>query len=247
MDDISHLRIVEIGDKPFVKLALPHQVTYFSTWADDDAQRVAADGNAVVSLHSLAALCRALREPATSLVVCHPTFFSPWHWRWITRTVFDRRMWRRSAAFVRGMGPQVLRWPISAPIAILDQTDIPLINRNNFFLVDRCRVYFKRELPPDRWRLFLKTGHANLPTPRFSSRCKRGRVSQKFGQPIRERHPAAFPEGAEAGCSLGVAPPTALSSCFSSSSSVFLSVGRWSDFSELDDFSTLMMTLRRFK
>src|SRR6202007_1091700 len=54
-----------------------------------------------------------------------------------------------------------------APIAIVDHEDLPVINRNNFFLLDRCRIYFKRELPPDRWRLFLKTGHANLPTPRF--------------------------------------------------------------------------------
>jgi hypothetical protein len=36
-----------------------------------------------------------------------------------------------------------------------------------FLSADRCRIYFKRELPPDRWRLFLKTGHPNLPTPRF--------------------------------------------------------------------------------
>jgi hypothetical protein len=77
------------------------------------------------------------------------------------------------------MGPQVLRWPISAPIAILDQTDLPLINRNNFFLLDCCRVYFKRELPPDRWRLFLKTGHANLPTPRFRlSKRQQARIAK---------------------------------------------------------------------
>ena len=34
-------------------------------------------------------------------------------------------------------------------------------------LLDRCHAYFKRELPVDRWRVFLKTAHANLPTPRF--------------------------------------------------------------------------------
>jgi hypothetical protein len=167
MADIAHRRIVEIGDKPFVKRGLPDQVTYFSTWADDDPRRLKADGSSVVSLRTLAVLCRALRAPETDLVVCHPTFFSPWHWRWTMRALFDRRTLRRSVSFVRTMGPQVLRWPISAPIAVLDQTDLPLINRNNFFLLDRCRIYFKRELPPDRWRLFMKTGHANLPTPRF--------------------------------------------------------------------------------
>jgi Glycosyl transferases group 1 len=167
MEDLSRRRIVEIGDKPFIKRALPDQVMYFSTWPDDDARTLSSDGSRVVSPATLGSLWRLLREPETSLVVCHPTFFSPWHWRWITRALFGQRVLRRSRSFLRTIGPQVLRWRFAAPIAILDHEDLPLINRNNFFLLDRCRVYFKRELPPDRWRLFLKTGHANLPTPRL--------------------------------------------------------------------------------
>src|SRR5262249_15154743 len=167
MEDLSGLRIVEIGDKPFIKRALPNQVAFFSTWPDDDARILSADGGRVASPLGLRALWCVLREPGTSLVVCHPTFSSPWHWRWITRALFDRRALRRSSSFLRAMGPQLLRWRLAAPIAILDHEDLPVINRNNFFLLDRCRIYFKRELPPDRWRLFLKTGHANLPTPRF--------------------------------------------------------------------------------
>jgi hypothetical protein len=167
MEDFSRRRIVEIGDKPFIKHALPDQVTYFSTWPDDDMRKLSDDGSRVVSLSTLETLWRVLREPETSLVVCHPTFSSPWHWRWVARALFDRRVLHRSRSFLRAMGPQVLRWRLAAPIAILDHEDLPVINRNNFFLLDRCRVYFKRELPPDRWRLFLKTGHPNLPTPRF--------------------------------------------------------------------------------
>ncbi len=167
MEDLSGGRIVEIGDKPFIKRALPDRVAYFSTWPDDDMRIPSPDGSRVVSPGALGTLWRVLREPETSLVVCHPTFSSPWHWRWITRALFDRRVLHRSSSFLRAMGPQVLRWRLAAPIAIVDHEDLPVINRNNFFLLDRCRIYFKRELPPDRWRLFLKTGHANLPTPRF--------------------------------------------------------------------------------
>jgi hypothetical protein len=167
MEDLSRLRIVEIGDSPFIKNALPAQVSYFSTWLDDDARKLASEGNRAVSLATMPALWRLLRDPETALVVCHPTYFSPWSWRWILRTLFDRRILRGSLPVARAMGPQFLRWPCAAPIAILDREDLPVVNRNNFFLLDRCRVYFKRELPPDRWRVFMKTGHANLPTPRF--------------------------------------------------------------------------------
>lgn len=162
----SHLRIVEIGEKPFIQQAFPDEVRYFSTWPDGNASPSSAAENSG-SLDTLAGLMRALSEPGLSLVVCHPTFFSPWHWRRIMRMLFDRNMLHRTLSFPRAIGPQLLRWRVAAPIAILDHEDIPVINRNNFFLLDRCAVYFKRELPPDRWRLFLKTGHANLPTPRF--------------------------------------------------------------------------------
>jgi hypothetical protein len=196
MQDFSRLRIVEIGDKPFIKQAFPDQVAYFSTWPEDDARTLSTDGSCIVSLATLGNLWRVLREPETSLVVCHPTFFSPWHWRWMTRALFDRRILRRSVPFLQAMGPQVLRWRVTAPIAILDHEDLPIINRNNFFLLDRCRIYFKRELPPDRWRLFLKTGHANLPTPRFREAARhRARIDKlrpiSLGLPLSA--PTPFP------------------------------------------------------
>jgi hypothetical protein len=179
MQDLSRLRIVEIGDSPYIKQAFPNQVAFFSTLPDGDKRRQADDESSVVPLSTLRALWRAVREPETSLVVCHPTFFSPWHWRWITRALFDRRALRRLASFPRRMGPQILRWRITAPVVIWDHEDFPLINRNSFFLLDRCRLYFKRELPPDRWRLFLKTGHANLPTARFRKSARhRARIDK---------------------------------------------------------------------
>jgi hypothetical protein len=83
--------------------------------------------------------------------------------------VFNRRALGGHVPLVRAFGPQLLRGTTHAAIAIVDQDDLPVINRSNFFLLDRCTTYFKRELPVDRWRLFLKTGHVNLPTPRFRS------------------------------------------------------------------------------
>lgn len=162
----SALKIIEIGDKPFVKSALPDETAYFSTAfvpppADPD------NGFHVVSVATMPLLLRVLQDHETSLIVCHPTFFSPWHWRWISRALFNRRTLRGHIPLVRAFGPQLLRGDVGAPIAVVDQDDFPLINRSNLFLLDRCTAYFKRELPADRWRVFLKTAHANLPSHRF--------------------------------------------------------------------------------
>lgn len=159
------LRIVEIGEKPFVKTAFPDQTTYFCTAVIPPS--VFAEGSHLVSVRTLPLLRRMLRDKATSLIVCHPTFFSPWHWRWISRALFHRRVLQGHVPLVRAFGPQMLRVGAGAPIAVIDQDDFPLINRGNMFLLDRSTAYFKRELPADRWRVFLKTAHANLPSHRF--------------------------------------------------------------------------------
>src|SRR6185437_8312425 len=69
----------------------------------------------------------------------------------------------------RALGPELLRRPAHAKLIVLDHEDLPLINRDNLFLLDRCDLWFKRELPADRWRVFTRTAHAQLPTPRFRS------------------------------------------------------------------------------
>ncbi len=170
---LSSLKIVEIGG-PFLKDALPDRTTYFSTSfvaPEADPHK----GVYPVSLRTLPLLARMVRDPSTSLIVCHPTFYAPWHWRWLSRAVFDRRTLQGHLPIARMFGPQVLRFGANAPVAVLDLEDLPVIQRSHVFLLDRARVYFKRELPPDYWRLFLKTAHANLPTPRFrrSQRQKR--------------------------------------------------------------------------
>ena len=60
MQDLSGLRIVEIGEKPFMKQALPHQTMFFSTWPDEDERKLVDDQNYVVSLANLKALWRVL-------------------------------------------------------------------------------------------------------------------------------------------------------------------------------------------
>lgn len=159
----ASLRIIEIGDKPFVKAGFPDETLYFATKPFAPTDIDPATGHPL----SLRGLARALHDPATSLVVCHPTTFAPWDPRWLSRTIFSRRMLRGEFPLLPALGPQLLRRNIAAPIAIVDTDDYPLIDRQNLFLLDRCTRFFKRELPADRWKLFLRTAHARLPTPRF--------------------------------------------------------------------------------
>jgi hypothetical protein len=165
MRDFSKLRFVEIG-APWIKTAFPQQTLCFSTI---HGRRDADPENGLynISLTTLPKLHQALRDPDISMVVCRPVFYPVWHWQWISRELVSRRALRGDSRVLGALGAQLLRLPIGAPIAVLDTEDYPAINRDRLFLLSRCRRYFKRELPPDRWRLLMGTAHPNLPSRRF--------------------------------------------------------------------------------
>ena len=153
--------IVEIGPRPYVTSAFAGESLFFST--EGETQPLAG----IETLSSLAALGGALTGRDVELIVCHPTFSSPFGLRHWSRTLFSRRFIEGRAALGRPFAPQLLRRRRPAPLVVIDHEDLPVINRDNLFLLDACDLFFKRELPVDYWRVFLKTAHANLPTPRF--------------------------------------------------------------------------------
>jgi glycosyltransferase involved in cell wall biosynthesis len=165
MRDFSKLKFVEIG-MPWIKTVFPQQTQCFSTV---HTRRTADPDNGLhnISPRTLPKLHRALRAPDLALVVCRPLFYPPWHWQWIARELFSRRALSGQSHILSALGMQLLRLPIKAPIAVIDTEDYPAINRDRFFVLARSRLYFKRELPPDHWRLFMRTAHPNLPTRRF--------------------------------------------------------------------------------
>ena len=112
----------------------------------------------------------------------------------LMRTLFDRRSWFGHSHFGPALGPHLLRLPITAPIAVIDTGDFPYINRADLFLLSRCKFYFKRELPPDHWRLFTKTVHRELPTRRFRQgrlRDAHRQAAPDLARPARDRHRSA--------------------------------------------------------
>jgi hypothetical protein len=178
--------IVEIGPLPYVALAMPAETLFFSTqWpaADLEAERI---------IPSLGELWRVLARDEVELIVVYPGFSAPWSLRHLNRSILSRRLLEGRSPLFRAIGPELLRWRGAAPIVVVDHEDLPVINRNNFFLLDRGSLYFKRELPVDHWRVFLKTGHRNLPTPRFRETARQIRRVEKLrpislGLPARAR------------------------------------------------------------
>jgi Glycosyl transferases group 1 len=168
--DRSTLRIVEIGT-PHMATAFPQQARSFLPMPVETDS-----GLTKLSVPNLGALRRALRDPALSLIVTGPSQLAPW--RMLMRTLFDRRSWFGQSHFGPALGPHLLRLPVAAPIAVIDTGDFPYINRADLFLLSRCKFYFKRELPPDHWRLFTKTAHRELPTRRFRQSSLRHHIEK---------------------------------------------------------------------
>jgi hypothetical protein len=120
-------------------------------------------------MKGLTSLHRAIAGSGFDLIVCEPNFRAPWHPSTLFRILFSRRALSGNASISRPFGLQMLRQRQLPPIAVVDLEDSPSINRCDRYLLDRCRLYFKRELPVDGWRVFANTMTPRLPTLRFRS------------------------------------------------------------------------------
>jgi glycosyltransferase involved in cell wall biosynthesis len=193
-------RILEIGEHRLMREAYPETTTHWST-AATLADRGPRDR--LVTLTALPALARALASSDYDLVVVQPGPFPPWHWQAITRSLFRRSTLRGVMPYFRAFGQQMLRGRVAAPIAVWDWEDSPYIFAHNQFLLDRATLFFKRELPVDGWRVFMRTVHERLPTPRFRMLEKQRRRVAKLrpislGLPCgREALPTAKPVTAD--------------------------------------------------
>lgn len=181
--DVSSLRILEIGDAHIFKRAFPDNTVAIWTGSNLADERMPGWFN--FSLRRAGWLRRQLADRAFDLVVCHPPLYAPWDPRWLARALLSRRTLAGQSPLVRAFGTALLRGRVAAPLAVIDRDDSPLINRHDFALLDRARAYFKRELPTDHWRVFLKTAHANLPTPRL-------RASPRFRARVARLHPISL-------------------------------------------------------
>ena len=187
--------ILEIGPRPYVALAFPEASAFFSTGENPPSPHLR-------QIRSMAELTRMIGSAETELIACHPNFVSPWTARHINRNIVSRRFIEGRSPLIRAIAPELLRRPRRARLIVLDHEDLPVINRDNLFLLERCDLWFKRELPADHWRVFTKTAHPQLPTPRFRLRPRNLRWVEKLrplsiGLPLGVEELLPLPPGPE--------------------------------------------------
>jgi Glycosyl transferases group 1 len=187
-------KLIEIGPTPYIWQAFPEQTEFYSTWTDETRTDPASNIH-VASIKTLFRLLKAMVDPSVDLIVAHSFSFAPWDIRSIARLLFRRGTLARGLPISRTLAQQVLRMPIKAPLAVIDFEDYATISRANMFMLKRATAYFKRELPPDRWRLFAGVLHRTTLTPRFRTNRQLARRLAKvqplsLGLPLHARIPS---------------------------------------------------------
>ncbi len=160
---LDELRILEIGDRSLFSCTFPDNTLLLWTGI---RKIPSAPGRRNFSIGTAWLLLKALRKGSFDLIICYPPLYNPLGLSWNMRLI-GRYLLLFPSHLFRSCGVLFLRLTTKTPIAALDTEDTIAVNRHNFFLFPKCRVYFKRELPTDFWKVFYKTAHPNLPTARF--------------------------------------------------------------------------------
>jgi len=182
--DIARLRILEIGSGYF-KYQYPQQTTLL--WS---ATKLPQNFCAIDGFSTPDRVLRELRIAAQGgydIVIANTIRYSPWHPRYWARAPFKtpRHPW---ASLTRQFGVEVLRWAkVSVPLVAIDMDDSFGIGKNSVFLLDKAKVFFKRELPVDKWQVLYGTSHKHLPTLRF-------RNSPQWQARIAKLQPISLPQ-----------------------------------------------------
>jgi hypothetical protein len=88
---------------------------------------------------------------------------------------------RRTATPIGLAEAQFGRWLGSgARIVAIDYSDSRGIQPHNQFLLDHACFYFKSNLPTDRWLVFHRSGHPDMPATSFRSRGRNRRRVEKL-------------------------------------------------------------------
>ena len=181
----KRLRILEVGNHGFFYHAVPDQTDYFYAGHRHSNQRPLGP------IQYLRVLKR-LRRGEYDLVVLHAARFAPWH----PRTFLPILRARQLLAYPWLFAPYAWRFLHrfhNVPVVAIDLSDTFGIGRHNFHLLDRCRAFFKRELPVDRWQVFFKSGHWDLPGRRWRQKARNQRRMAKL-RPISLGFPRPLPE-----------------------------------------------------
>lgn len=144
--------ILEIGYHRFFHELLPHRTTYVAVGASPQEE---ARADLVLGPKTLTAFRHLVGHPAFKVVMCRISSVRSSAWPWVVQAVCgptDLTMQGRRSWSLR---PQTGRKTRQAPLIVIDFEDEATIHPSDLPLLHACRLYFKRELPADRWRLLI--------------------------------------------------------------------------------------------
>ncbi len=161
------LRILEMGGDLFKKAA-PGQTDNF--WTDRKKR-----GGPLFGPSAFWRTLKRLRAGHYDLVIVEALQFSPFNPRSFLTAIREWHVQSPVALFSM-LAARFLHNFHSVPVAALDFRDTFGVQPHLLALLDRCTWYFKRELPADRWQVFFKTRHWDLPGVRW----RRKKSSQRW-------------------------------------------------------------------
>jgi hypothetical protein len=161
------LRILEVGALQLFATAVPDQTKFYWTGTKPRGFVQAALG----PICFIKTLIR-LRRREFDLLVIHNTQYAPWHPRSALTTLRDWHV-RSPLGLFATFAWRFIHLFHDVPIAAVDLDDSCLIGSHSFHLLDRCRAFFKRELPSDHWLAFCNA----FPGNKFPGRNRRSRKS----------------------------------------------------------------------
>lgn len=163
--EISKLRILELGDYYHFKLTYPERTTLVWTGWKMLPPKPLVD--MVATPHRVRKALADVRQGRYDVVVAYAPRYSPWHPRYWART-FAREPWHPWSALTRAFGTQRLHSAeLGVPLIVADLDDAFPVGRSALSLIDKASVFFKRELPVDRWQVLCGTVHRHIPTLRY--------------------------------------------------------------------------------
>ena len=171
MNNIENLRLLEIGQFGLFKRNLPEQTTLVYT--GENVARLEGLECLTFRAGLIPWLQKGLSQGAWNVVLCH----APVHPAWDTRHGFVQALRHLFLRLRKGrvIGTRFLERDVACPLVMLDFNDEPSISRHVFPLLDRCTLYFKRELPGDFAKAFLNAApdlrdHPRVQTSDFFNR-----------------------------------------------------------------------------
>ncbi len=144
--------ILEIGYCRFFHELLPRRTTYVAVGASPQDE---ARADLVLGPRTLAAFRRLVGHPAFKVVMCRISSARPSAWPWVVRALCGPADFAALGQRSWSLRPQIGRQTRQASLIVVDFEDEATIHPSDLPLLHACRLYFKRELPADRWRLLI--------------------------------------------------------------------------------------------